>query len=177
MEYNVEKILEKRIRNGEVSFSLKSLRFLANKNIFKYYLLYNLLFFICQAEYYIKWEKYSKRFNTWKPRANLTKCQNELDNFELKWARDIVGMTGTDVLLRFKCGEVRQITVTEAKSKWPNLVNSFCKKNPGFSVFFKNNVNDTSATNKKTNRRKNQNAVTSDEDSKSGKQNERIEFF
>lgn len=45
-------------------------------------------------------------------------------------------MQQNDFLLRFKCGEIRQISLDEAKTKWPKLLKAFCTKNPGFGIFF-----------------------------------------
>lgn len=65
-------------------------------------------------------------------------------------------MKDLDFLLRFKCGEVRQINAAEAKLKWPKLLASFCKKNPGFGLVFTNNTDtqDKPAPNKLRFRRK-----------------------
>lgn len=49
-------------------------------------------------------------------------------DFELKWAREIIGIDGDKFLLQFKCGEVRGISFLEAKSNWPNLMITFCQK-------------------------------------------------
>lgn len=92
----------------------------------------------------------------------MTNCQSALDQFELKWARDIVGMNGidgTDVFLRFKCGEVRLITVEEAKLKWPTLLKTFYKKNPGFGAVLTDN--EKSEPSKLRYRRKSMCATTS----------------
>lgn len=78
----------------------------------------------------MKWEGFSHFYNTWEPHTNLTNCQAAIDEFELKWARDIVGMNGSDFCVRFKCGEIRQVTEAEARTKWPVLLNVFLKKNP-----------------------------------------------
>lgn len=37
-------------------------------------------------------------------------------------------MNGTQFKLRFKCGEVREVTFSEAKSKWTDILIVFCQK-------------------------------------------------
>lgn len=49
-------------------------------------------FEIIQVEYRIKWENYSHRHNTWEPYTNLINCQHAIDEFELKWAKEIFAM-------------------------------------------------------------------------------------
>lgn len=88
-----------------------------------------LFWYVChQIEYRIKWENYSHHKNTWERAGNLTNCPDALEDFEKKWAKDIIGMVGNEFKLRFKCGEIRKVSFAEAKSKWPCLLISFCQK-------------------------------------------------
>lgn len=80
-----------------------------------------------QVEYRVKWENFSNQHNTWEPSKNLEKCTSDIEEFESKWADCIIGMNGHNFRLRFKCGEIREITFSEAKMKWPNLLIIFVK--------------------------------------------------
>lgn len=76
-------------------------------------------------EYRIKWKNYPHKSNTWEPVDNLIDCQSAIDEFESKWAREIVGMDGNKFVMRFKCGEDRAISYSEAKIKWSSLLIAF----------------------------------------------------
>lgn len=68
-EYSVEKVLQKRTRNGKV------------RNLSTHLILV-LIYFVChQVEYFLKWKGYSEADNTWEPEENLD-CPELISAFE-----------------------------------------------------------------------------------------------
>lgn len=47
------------------------------------------IYFILQSFYLIKWEGYTKKFNTLEPLENLDECDELLNEYENKQAREI----------------------------------------------------------------------------------------
>lgn len=101
----------------------------------------------------------------------MTDCEIAIDEFELQWARDIVGMQGNDFILRFKCGEIRQISFDEAKKNWPKLLKGFCTKNPGFGICFAGSEQINAPKNKNAKKKARAMSVTSSDDSTSNDEN------
>lgn len=70
-EYSVEKVLQKRTRNGKVRNFLNLQKKLQN----------NFNHFDFQVEYYLKWKGYTEADNTWEPEENLD-CPELISAFE-----------------------------------------------------------------------------------------------
>lgn len=143
-EYDVEKVLDKRIRNHQVKFNI---RFYFNLNniffkcentrlqaIFFRYLKINYVFqylnlFFFQIEFLIKWVGFSHSENSWEPLANLN-CNDILDQFEKENAKRIIcaqrDANGISYLVEEKRGNFAALVGSEkAKQLWPKLVLQF----------------------------------------------------
>lgn len=73
-EYSVEKVLQKRTRNGKVSDEIPRTYSLT-------YSEYKFLISHSQVEYFLKWKGYSDNDNTWEPEENLD-CPELIAAFE-----------------------------------------------------------------------------------------------
>ena len=69
-EFVVDKILDKRVRNGKVSRDNISFLFWST-------------LFVLQVEYYLSWKGFGPEENTWEPRENLD-CPELIKAFEDK---------------------------------------------------------------------------------------------
>lgn len=98
-----------------------------------------LKFYFFKVEYKIKWENYDNRYNTWEKEENLTHCEEALREFEIHWAKEIVGVknnicgNGENInqiqyLLKFRSHDTREIQSDDAKLKWPKLTIAFLEK-------------------------------------------------
>lgn len=70
-EYSVEKVLQKRTRNGKVSFFINVC---TKKMVTKQKI-------SLQVEYFLKWKGYTEGDNTWEPEENLD-CPELISAFE-----------------------------------------------------------------------------------------------
>lgn len=76
----------------------------------------------------LKWKDYPEEENTWECEANLIDCKDVLEDFEIRWARQIIGVeknNGQKYLLKFNSGDCREITKEDACGKWPQLISAF----------------------------------------------------
>lgn len=120
-QYEVERILDSRLRRGKVIFFKLKMRFLLKKMCQRLF----------QHEFLIEWVGYGSSENTWEPRQHLNNCPDKMKEFKQQYARRIFGVKKDDddglrYLLEYhKFDEPEVLTDEEAKNRFSDLVMDF----------------------------------------------------